>query len=253
MSDSTKNFSGRAEDYTTGRPAYAKEFIEYLYGKGGMTEESVIADIGSGTGKFAKQLLEKGSKVFCVEPNDDMRNTAIKELQDFAGFTAVSGTASVTTLPGESVDFATTAQAFHWFDVEEFQKECKRILKSNGMAILIWNMRDMDAELNRECHAIYKTFCPRFKGFGGGIEKDDERIRKFFSDKYERLVFENPLFYDKETFIKRSLSGSYSLKEGEGKYEKYITALEEFFDKHAAEGILTMPNQTVAYIGKLEK
>jgi len=253
MSDSTKNFNGRAEDYTAGRPTYAKEFIEYLYAECGMTEASVIVDIGSGTGKFAKQLLEKGSKVFCVEPNDDMRNTAIKELQNFTGFTAVPGTASATTLPDESADFVTTAQAFHWFDVEEFQKECKRILKSNGTAILIWNMRDMDAELNRESHAIYKTFCPRFKGFGGGIEKDDERIRKFFSDKYERLVFENPLFYDKETFIKRSLSGSYSLKKGDGQYEEYITALEELFDKQAVDGILTMPNQTVAYIGKLEK
>jgi len=253
MSDSTKNFSGRAEDYTAGRPTYAKEFIDYLYGTGGLTEASVIADIGSGTGKFAKQLLEKGSKVFCVEPNDDMRNTAIKELQSFVGFTAVSGTASDTTLSAVPVDFVTTAQAFHWFDVEEFQKECKRILKPNGTVILIWNMRDMDAELNRAGHAIYKTFCPRFKGFGGGIEKDDERIRKFFSDKYERLVFENPLFYDKATFIKRSLSGSYSLKEGDGQYEEYITALKKLFDKYATNGILTMPNQTVAYIGKLEK
>ena len=251
MSDNTKKFSGRAEDYTAGRPTYAKEFIEYLYAECGMTETSVIADIGSGTGKFAKQLLEKGSSVFCVEPNDDMRNTAIKELQKFAGFTAVAGTASGTELPDESVDFVTTAQAFHWFEVEEFQKECKRILKLDGSVILIWNMRDMDAELNRESHAIYKTFCHRFKGFGGGIEKDDERIKKFFAGKYERRVFDNPLFYDKATFIKRSLSGSYSLKEGDGQYEEYITALEELFDKYAVDGILNMPNQTVAYIGKL--
>lgn len=253
MSDSTKNFSGRAQDYTVGRPTYAREFIDYLYDTGGLTEESVIADVGSGTGKFAKQLLEKGSKVFCVEPNDDMRNTAIKEMQHFAKFAAVNGTASDTKLSSESVDFITTAQAFHWFDVEEFQKECKRILKQAGNVILIWNMRDMEAELNRESHAIYKAFCKRFKGFGGGIEKDDERIRKFFSDKYERLVFDNPLFYDKETFIKRSMSGSYSLKEGDERYEEYIVALEKLFDKYAVEGVLTMPNQTVVYIGKITK
>ncbi len=253
MSDSTKNFSGRAQDYTAGRPTYAKTFIEFLYNEGGLTEESVIADVGSGTGKFAKQLLEKGSGVFCVEPNDDMRNTAIGELQHFMKFSAVNGTASDTKLPNASVDIVTTAQAFHWFDVEEFQKECKRILKSDGTVILIWNMRDMEAELNKESYAIYKTFCPRFKGFGGGIEKDDVRIKNFFVEKYERLVFENPLFYDKDTFIKRSMSGSYSLKEGDERYEEYIAALGKLFDKYAVEGILTMPNQTVAYIGKIIK
>lgn len=253
MSDSTKNFSGRAEDYAVGRPTYAKEVIEYLYDKGGITEDAVIADIGSGTGKFARKLLEKGSTVFCVEPNDDMRNMAINELQDFAHFTAVAGTASATTLPDASVDFITTAQAFHWFDVEEFEKECKRILKPNGKVVLIWNMRDMDAGLNRESHAIYKNFCPRFKGFGGGIAKDDERIKKFFSGKYERLVFDNPLFYDKATFVRRSLSGSYSLKEDDAQYQEYILALESLFGQYAIDGVLKMPNKTVAYIGKLEK
>lgn len=253
MSDSTKNFSGRAEDYAVGRPTYAKEVIEYLYDKGGITEDAVIADIGSGTGKFARQLLEKGSTVFCVEPNDDMRNMAINELQNFAKFTAVAGTASDTTLADRAVDFVTTAQAFHWFDVEEFQKECRRILKPNGKVILIWNMRDMDAALNRESHAIYKNFCPSFKGFGGGIEKDDIRIKQFFSDKYECVIFEHPLYYDKDKFIKRSLSGSYSLKEGEPQYQEYILALGNLFERYAEDEVLKMPNQTVAYIGKLEK
>ena len=98
MTDNTKNFSGRAEDYTVGRPTYAKEFIDYLYSVENLSENSIIADIGSGTGKFAKQLLEKGSTVFCVEPNDDMRNVAVKELQDYAKFVAVAGSASDTTL-----------------------------------------------------------------------------------------------------------------------------------------------------------
>ena len=147
----------------------------------------------------------------------------------------------------------TTAQAFHWFDVEAFQKECKRILKPNGKAVLIWNMRDMTAKVNEESYAIYKKFCPQFKGFGGGIEKDDARIKKFFSDKYESVVFNNPLFYDKEKFIRRSLSGSYSLKEGDIQYQEYIDALENLFDKYAVDGMLEMPNQTIAYIGILEK
>ena len=78
--NSTQNFNGLANDYAIGRPIYANAFLKMLYSKYGFSEKSVIADIGSGTGKFAKQLLAKGSVVYCVEPNDDMRNVAIEKL-----------------------------------------------------------------------------------------------------------------------------------------------------------------------------
>ena len=56
--DNTQLFTGLAEAYTYGRPEYSLEFIEKLYDKYSFTTDSVIADIGSGTGKFSKQLLQ---------------------------------------------------------------------------------------------------------------------------------------------------------------------------------------------------
>ncbi|MBQ8279300.1 MAG: class I SAM-dependent methyltransferase [Roseburia sp.] len=249
--DSTQNFSGLAKEYTIGRPAYAAEFINMLYNYYGFSSQSVIADIGSGTGKFAKQLLEKGGFVYCVEPNDDMRAAAEKELSAYNNFQAVKGTATETTLTEHSVDFVTTAQAFHWFDVEAFQYECRRILKENGLVFLIWNMRDMSYSMNQECYDIYKKYCPNFKGFGGGIQKDDVRIKQFFSNNYNYLEFSNDIFYEKETFISRSLSGSYSLKCDDKNYNEYIKALENVFNKHALGNQLRMKNKTVVYFGKV--
>ena len=211
--DSTQKFSGLANEYTVGRPAYANKFIEILYSRYGFLEQSVIADIGSGTGKFAKQLLEKKSFVYCVEPNDDMQNIAIEELGEYKGFRAVDGTALETKLDEKSVDFITVAQAFHWFDAAPFKKECKRILRDNGLVLLIWNTRDMSSEVNQDSYAIYSKYCPDFKGFSGGIQKDDVRIRQFFEDKYEYVEYDNPIYFDKNKFISRSLSGSYSLRE----------------------------------------
>ena len=251
--DTTSKFTSRANDYTIGRPTYSEDFLKSLYAIHGVSKESIIADIGSGTGKFAKQLLEKGSTVICVEPNDDMRNTAIQELQAYENFQAVKGTATETTLKDNSVDFVTVAQAFHWFDAKLFQKECRRILKPDGKIFLIWNMRDMSTELNQHCFEIYQKYCPEFKGFGGGIQKDDERIKQFFGGSYEYAEFDNPLVYDKEKFIKRSLSGSYSLKEGEEGYKGYIEALERVFKEYAVEGVLRMRNKTVVYWGLVAK
>lgn len=44
-----------------------------------------------------------------------MRLVAEKELCEYPNFKSVAGSAENTTLPDNSVDFITTAQAFHWF------------------------------------------------------------------------------------------------------------------------------------------
>ena len=250
--DNIQNFTGLANDYTIARPAYANAFIENLYSQYGFSERSVIADIGSGTGKFAKQLLDKGSFVYCIEPNYDMRSIAIEELGKYKSFRSVDGTATETKLDEKSVDYITVAQAFHWFDVALFKKECKRILKSNGKVFLIWNVRDMSSEINQVCYEIYSKYCPKFKGFSGGIQKDDIRIKQFFEDRYEYTEFDNPLFYDKDKFISRSLSGSYSLKKGDKNYNEYLDSLSKLFEKYSKDNVFTMTNKTVAYIGRMD-
>lgn len=247
--DSTKNFSGLADTYTAGRPVYAEEFVDSLYTQYGFSPQAVIADVGAGTGKLARQLLDRGSTVWCVEPNDDMRETAARELGTYAGFHSVKGTADTTTLPDASVDFVTTAQAFHWFDPDAFRVECRRILKPGGRAFLIWNLRDLTAEVNRRSRDIQTKYCANFKGFGGGIQRDDPRIGRFFGGAYDRAAFDHPLLYDKETFICRSLSGSYSLQAGDPQYGDYLDALGRLFDEYAENGILTMANRTEVYYG----
>lgn len=247
----TQNFSGLAGNYTIGRPAYANAFIEDLYSKYGFSEQSVIADTGSGTGKFAKQLLGKGSFVYCVEPNDDMRNTAITELRNYKNFHAINGTDANTTIDDASVDYITVAQAFHWFDTLLFRQECRRIFRKNGLVFLIWNVRDLSNEINQKSYDIYAKYCPNFKGFSGGMQMDDPRIKEFFDGRYEYMEYDNPLFYDKEKFISRSLSGSYSLKQGDANYNEYIDELSQLFEQYAKDDILTMANKTVVYTGKI--
>lgn len=247
--DTTKNFDGYAKDYTVGRPSYAAELIDYLFNNCNLNAESVIADIGSGTGKLSRQFLERGCRVYAVEPNNDMRHTSEIELADYERFYSVLGDAENTTLEDDSVDFITTAQAFHWFNGSQFRRECKRILKSSGRVALIWNVRDMTDLLNQDLYNIYSKYCPQFKGFSGGIKKDDQRIKDFFNDHYTYVSFDNPLYFDRDKFIARSLSGSYSLKEGDRDFNEYMDAINELFDKYSKDGIVVMANSSDAYIG----
>ena len=249
--DSTQHFNRLAATYEQGRPAYAEALIDALYRDCGFSAQSVIADIGAGTGKLAEQLLRRGSTVYAVEPGVDMRRTATEKLGRYPRFHAVDGTAEATTLPDHAVDLVTAAQAFHWFDPLAFERECRRILRPGGRICLIWNMRQMEDPLNREAFAIYTAYCPRFHGFNGGILPDDPRIVRFFDGQYQTLSFDHPLCYQKPQFLSRSLSGSYSLQQGDPQFEPYYRALSELFDRHAAGGRLTLANRTVCYLGRL--
>ena len=246
-----RKFDGRAEDYTAGRPDYAAALIDCMYREYGVSDASVIADIGSGTGKFARHLLDRGSEVYCVEPNDDMRRTAERELRSYEKFHSVTGTAEHTTLADGAADFVTAAQAFHWFDGKRFKEECLRILKDGGTVFLIWNARDGSDLLNQELFRLHTAYCPGFKGFSGGTKQDDPKIRSFFDGQYVSMSFDHPLTFDRDRFVARCLSSSYSLRKGDKDYDDYIDALNELFDRHEHHGLVSVANQSVAYVGAI--
>ena len=98
MLDSTKRFSNRVENYVRYRPGYPKAIVDLLREACGLTSESVVADVGSGTGKLAELFLKRGNQVFGVEPNKEMREAGERLLKDFPNFTSIEGTAEATTL-----------------------------------------------------------------------------------------------------------------------------------------------------------
>lgn len=248
--DNTDKFSGKAEIYDKSRPNYATHLIEYLAKK--FSTNITIADIGSGTGKFAKEFLKRGYKVFCVEPNKDMRILAEKILSDYNTFVSVNGTDINTTLADNSIDLITVAQAFHWFDVEGFKSECKRILKQNGIINIAYNHRVMGSDFVNENAEICKKLCTNFKGFNNKFSVEAmAKIDYLYDNKYETLHFNNNLVYSKKLFIERMLSASYAPTEKDLSYNEYVTALENLFDKYSENNVLILPNETIAYIGTL--
>lgn len=247
--DNTIKFTGKSGAYTSARPSYAQGLFDYLVHELGVNKQTVIADIGSGTGKLSQDLLKISGTVYCLEPNDEMRQAAESLLCHQEGFISVDGSAEQTTLVDKCVDFILVGQAFHWFDASSFKRECQRILKENGKVILVWNSWIITREVIMKYHELCENFCPSFKGFSGGLEI--KMIADFFEDSYEVRRVANDLVFNKESFINRALSASYSLTEADEKFENYIKELELFFDEYAIDGTLTMPNETVWYMGEV--
>ncbi len=246
-----EKFLGKATLYAKFRPTYPTAAIDYLYTAIGFDENCKIADIGAGTGILSNLLLQRGSAVVCVEPNDDMLATAKQALSDHPKVQFVKASAEQTMLQDHSVDFITVAQAFHWFDRRPFRAECDRILKKGGKVVLLWNHQAHTDTIRVEMAEINRRFCPDFKGFSGGSAQHADAYTDFFKDGLcTYKTFPNDLYADENNFIGRCLSSSYAPKEDSPLYTAYLAALRTLFNTHSKDGLLVMPNKTHLYIGE---
>ena len=247
MPISSSIFAGKSAPYSARSP-YPTELYDALFSS--IPENAVIADLGSGTGKFTEPLLQGGYPVFAVEPNPEMLEKA-SPLQKYPNYHPILSPAERTTLPDASYDLLTCAASFHWFDFPAFQAEARRILKKDGLAALIWEVRTPAAPVNLAHAEVLSRFCPAFTSLSHGHDASLALFPQFFKD-YETLTFPTPREIDKETFITRTLSSSYAPREGESNYLPLIEALSDLFDRQQNGGKLIVPAAFMLYIGHIQ-
>lgn len=248
----TERFSNRVENYVKYRPGYPKKLIDDLYTNVNFSRNSIIADVGSGTGILAAILLDRGSRVIGVEPNREMRKAAEILLEEYPKFVSIDGTAENTGLADNSVDFVTCAQAFHWFDKSACKKEFQRILKPNGKVVLVWNKRKVgEAGFSPEYEKLAAKYARDYNEVNHNRITEDEFRAFFKKGDYQKTVFHNEQIFDFEGLKGRLLSSSYTPMPGEKNYEPLVMELKGLFDKYAVDGRISFEYETECYSGEV--
>jgi len=251
MTQSVERFSGRVQNYIKYRPGYPAQIIDLLESSCGLTSQSAIADVGSGTGKLAEIFLENGNQVFGIEPNASMRAAAEATLSRYPNFTSIDATAESTKLAPASVDFVTAGQAFHWFDPKNFKTECIRILKPCGYAVLIWNERLTETTpFLRDYEAFLLKYGTDYQIVRH--ENAAEAIARFFAPRDTTVAsFSTSQEFDFEGLKGRVLSSSYTPETHDPNFEPMLIRLRELFNEHQQEGKVSLDYDTKVYYGQL--
>jgi SAM-dependent methyltransferase len=257
VSDATERFSSRVSDYVKYRPSYPARSFDALERECGIDGPSVVADVGSGTGISTGLLLERGHRVYGVEPNRAMREAAEGLLAErYAGrFVSVDGRAEATGLDDRSVDLVFAAQAFHWFDHEACRREFLRILRPEGSVALVWNDRSTDGSpflvayeaLLREHSVDYEKVSHR-DTISGDV------LRTFFRPAgYRALSFDSFQDFDRDGLIGRARSSSYVPGPSHPGYARFFSELERIYETYAVNGIVRFEYTTRLFWGRLER
>jgi SAM-dependent methyltransferase len=256
--NATTRFSDRVADYVKYRPHYPVEILDLLADRCGLTPESVIADIGSGTGILTKLFLENGNPVIGVEPNKDMREAGEAYLAEYARFTSIDATAETTRLPKHAIDFVLAGQAFHWFDQAKTRAEFMRILKYGdrredcGWVVLVWNDRRIDSTpFMRDYEALLQTFGTDYNEINHKNVQDPAVFRAFFGGDVEEARFDNVQRFDFDGLMGRLHSSSYVPAKDHPHYAPMAVRAAEIFDAHAANGKVAFEYDTRVYYGQM--
>lgn len=251
VQDSTQRFSSRVENYVRYRPGYPSAVIDLLKDECGLSSASTVADVASGTGIFARLLLENGNPVFGVEPNAGMRRAGEEFLRAYPRFISLVGTAEATTLDDHSVDFVTVAQAAHWFDREKARREFIRVCRPGGWTVLLWNERRTGSTpFLRAYEQLLVEYGTDYQEVRS--ERTTQQIETFFApSRFQFRSFEYQQEFDYPALEGRLLSSSYTPQPGATKFAPMLQDLRRIFDAHQVDGRVAFEYDTRVYYGQL--
>jgi SAM-dependent methyltransferase len=144
----------------------------------GFTAGEVAIDLGAGTGKFTRALVDLGAVVTAIEPIDEMRAQLSQSLPKV---NALSGVTQHLPVEDGSADLVTCAQSFHWFASEESVTEIARVLKPGHCLILVWNQRDLANPIQHKLGEILDHY-------------QDPNIPHSPSRRWQPVIDDSPLF-----------------------------------------------------------
>src|SRR3989442_7807121 len=133
------HFDGVGDRYERGRPGYAHAAVDHIVAAFGLQPGATVVDVGAGTGKMTRLLMDAAIQVVAVEPLAGMR---VEFERALTSVDLREGTADRLPIDDGEADAIVCASAFHWFATTEVSGEFARVLRPGGGLALVWNVRD---------------------------------------------------------------------------------------------------------------
>ena len=247
----TGRFTGLAQTYARFRPSYPVHAIDFIMARCGLNQESLLIDVGCGTGIASRLIAVRGVNVIGIEPNFEMRCAATDSVETVGPkVTYREGRAESTGLASEVADAVLCAQAFHWFEPIATLREFHRILKPGGWTILMWNERDERDPITAAYGDVIRTASdaaaiegPRQRNAGDAL-----RTSPLFGQA-EQVTFHNQQALDEEGLLGRAFSSSYAPHEGNDK-QLWADRLRGVFHQYQREGTVKLRYVTTLYLAQ---
>ncbi|MPZ52350.1 MAG: methyltransferase domain-containing protein [Acidimicrobiia bacterium] len=215
-------FGAAVEEYDKARPSYPGEAVDWSLGQ--PTDQLKVVEVGAGTGKLTRVLLDLGHDVIAVEPDGTMLERLRNNLGHHPQLDTHLGTAEDLPVPDGTADAVIAGQAFHWFEPGLALPEMERVLVDDGTAAAIWNTRD-DSE--RWVAEMGRILGESTSGGATGRNVVDEVAFGSGFTAVESAQFRHTQHLNRHAVHALALSRSYTIGMRESEKEAMLTALDD--------------------------
>src|SRR5262245_43513302 len=125
------HFSRHASLYTRFRPTYPGALFDFLANSS--PRRRLAWDCATGGGQAATSLAERFERVVATDASPQQ----LAEAKPHPRIDYRTATAEASGLQDRSAQLVTVAQAVHWFDLDRFYAEVRRVLAPNGL-LAVW-------------------------------------------------------------------------------------------------------------------
>jgi ubiquinone/menaquinone biosynthesis C-methylase UbiE len=240
-------YSSKAENYARYRWDYAVEAISTIMQMAGVSNDTVVADIGAGTGILTKHFVGRAKTVYAIEPETEMRDLASMLFEGDASCVILDTCAENTSLPDQSVDLILVGQAIHWFAPEPAREEFRRIIKPSGWLAILRNY-GTDEEYSRAISPLFEKFSKQ-----APADRISHQSEHFYygGQDFQKMLFPFEFLQTWDGFLGSLMSSAFLPDVADENYASFENNAREIYTFLSIDGVLCVKGTTELFLGRI--
>ena len=237
-------FDTAVSNYDKMRPGYVDELYQAIFKYIPIDGNSIVAEVGSGSGQATLPVLKTGCKLTAVEYGENFSELLKNKFKDFPKFSVVTGKFEEVSLEEDIFDLVFSATAFHWVPEKEGYEKVYRMLKKGGAFARFANRPrncQNEPELGEEIQVLYDEYYNKQHNIKSGTKKwfteEDAKAISLIPEKYGFTDIKYFLFYRERVFTASEytkLLGTYSdhIAIEESIRKVFFSKIEDAINRH---------------------
>ena len=173
------HFDEIVTNYDEIRPNYPDELFADLIEYAGKGTNKKALEIGAGTGKATRPILEAGYNVTAVEIGVNMAAFLSDKFKSYKDFNVIVSAFEDAEVEENAYDLIYAASSIHWVDAKIGCPKIKRLLKNDGtIALMRYNFSSEDDEsLDAAYEKYFRTHYLSSQRYGKAEKRTHEDLR----------------------------------------------------------------------------
>lgn len=205
------NYKDIANEYDILRPDYPTGLFDTLENEARLESNSLLLEVGAGTGKATMGFVNKGYTIDCIEVEAAMAELLKEKTKDYNVNVSVNSFEKWENESSIKYDLVYSAQAFHWIDKDIKYKKCYDLLNKTGKIGLFWYVSVFESDkMFDEISNIFKKYNTGFSSTKMELlkscfnrERKELEDTKYFENLREYTFMSKTIEQDADVFIER--------------------------------------------------